>query len=244
MRTHRALALIVLSGILTACGQPGATPGGATATGWFSYGTPRVTQGDLVLEAVLTSGRSQHPTAGQQLGLVVEYTISNNGSEPMLLHDRVPPTLGSATLPENLTAERVWVYLADGRIRLSKQGFSPAPGVRFIATPVMGARVLEPQQRLSGRAWAPLPPTLDVPGAEFDAPRTALDPKTAAVQEWEFCVQVTAGSQGRPSDVDASVVEVPATAPSGGELVCSSPWALPPGAFEATANTAATPVAN
>lgn len=241
MRTNRALALALLSGILTACGQPGATPGGATATSPFSRGTPRVTQGNLVLEAVLTSGSSQHPTAGQQPGLVVEYTISNDGSEPLLVHDRVPPTLGSATLPENLTAERVWVYLSDGRIRLSKQGFAPAPGIRFIAAPVMGARLLEPQQRLSGRAWAPLPPTLDVPGAEFDAPRTAIDPKA---QEWEFCVHVTAGSKGRPSDVDASVLEVPATAPGGAELICSSPSALPPDAFAATANTAATPVAN
>ena len=247
MRANRALALSLLSGILTACGQPGASPGGgSTPTGWFSYGTmPPVTLGGVALYARLTSGPPRHQTGsatGQQTGLVVEYTLVNNGTTPVLVHDRIPTTLGSAVLPADLDPEHAWVFMADGRVRLSKQGFAPAPGVRFIAAPVIGARLLQPKQRLTGRAWAPVPVKLDVPSAEFDAPPTPINPGATG---WDFCVQLTTGgTKGRPSALDPAVLEVPAAAPNDGELLCSQWWTLPPEASAAGGGSGSTPAPN
>ena len=50
-------------------------------------------------------------------------------------------------------------------MRLSKQAFAAAPGVRFVAAPTTGGRVI-PADRASspGRAYAVSPPELDVPG--------------------------------------------------------------------------------
>lgn len=247
MRANRALALALLSGILTACGQPGVLPGGgSTPTGWFSYGTVGpVTLGEVQMYSKLTSGPPQHQTGaarGQQTGLVVEYTLVNNGTTPVLVHDRIPTTLGSAVLSADLDPEHAWVFMADGRIRLSKQGFAPAEGVRFIAAPVVGARLLQPRQRLTGRAWAPMPVKLDVPSAEFDAPRTPINPRATA---WDFCVQLTTGgSKGRPSELDPAVLEVPAAAPNDGELLCSDQWGLPPEASAAGAGAGTTGAPN
>jgi hypothetical protein len=246
MRTHRALALTLLSGMLTACGQPGAVPGGGSSdTGWFSPGTmPPVTLGDVAMYATLGSGPPGQETAaatGQRTGLVVEYVLVNNGTTPVLVHDRVPSDLGSAKLPADLNPEHAWVFMANGRIRLSKQGFAPAPGVRFIAAPVIGARLLGPKQRLTGRAWAPLPVELDVPSTEFDAPRTPIDPRATA---WDFCVQLTVGGSRGPAPADGSVLEVPAAAPNDGELLCSAQWALPPEASVQGGNPGVAPTPN
>ncbi len=154
---------------------------------------------------------------------MVDYALRNVGTESLLAHDRVPPTLGSATLPEELDPARVWIFMTDNQVRMSKQGFDPAPGVRFIAEPVMGARRLEPGQTLTGQARTELPLRLEVPGPEFDAPRAPID---AGAGTFEFCVQVTAGLEGRPSGVAVDVLEVPARAPRDGELICSQPLDL------------------
>jgi hypothetical protein len=224
MKSTRALALGLLVGVLAACGQPSA-PSGAGASGdggWITTGPPHfVTHGDLRLDAILSFAPD---AATGRLGLAVYYRLLNDGAEPMLVHDHVPLSLGSATLPEDLDPTHAWVFMSGSRIRVSKQGFAPAPGVRFMAAPVMGARVLEASGMVTGEAWAPLPATLDVPGAEFDAPRAPLDPNAS---EWEFCLQVTEGAQGRPSGVDPDVLEVPAAAPGDGELICSEPMRLP-----------------
>ncbi len=221
MRTNRALALALLSGILAACGQPGAAPGGASsppASGWVTLDPQPdgVRVGDLLLQTTIT-------TAGEG-SLEIAYTITSYGAEASLVHDRVPPTLGSAVLPEGLDPGRAWVLTQDKRVRVSKQGFDPAPNVRFMAQPVMGARLLEPGGQLAGQARVGLPFRLDVPGPEFDAPRT---PVAKDATELEFCVQVTDGSEGRASAVDPTVLEVPATAPGPGELICSRPLAIP-----------------
>ena len=68
------------------------------------------------------------------------------------------------------------------------------------------------------------PPELDVPGAEFAAPR---DPLPAAPGPWEFCVQVGERLDGmHPSTVGDGVLEAPVRAPEGDELVCTEPVAL------------------
>jgi hypothetical protein len=246
MKSKHALALGLLTGILAACGQPGTSSGGEPSGG--AWATPRtmapVTLGGVTMYATLGVGPPQHPTSsatGQRDGLVVEYLLVNNGTSPVLVHDRVPSGLGSAKLPADLDPEHAWAFMADGRIRLSKQGFAPAPGVRFIAAPVIGARLLEPRHRLTGRAWAPVPLRLDVPSAEFDAPRAPLSPRAT---EWDFCVQLTVGGSQGPAPAEDSVLEVPASAPSQTELLCSEPWPLPPAASPGAANPSGAPVPN
>jgi len=158
-------------------------------------------------------------------GLVVDYTLTNTGSAPLVAYDVVPAALGSASLPADLDPEHAWVYVDSGVLRVSKQGFAPAPGVRFIAPPATGARALDAGAGLTGRAYAATPPALDVPGPEFDAPRAAVG---AEVREWQFCVQVGPRSGGaRPAKSGAGVLEAPVTAPSGTDLVCTEPQTIP-----------------
>lgn len=226
MRTNRALALALLSGLLTACGQTGGVGGVETSrpTGAGDTGGTEGAGGSFHTQTTLGDVRMlMRRSIAPGDTLVVEYELHNAGAEPILVHDRVPPTLGSALLPERLDPERAWIFMVDSRIRVSKQGFDAAPGVRFIAQPVTGARVLEPGQRLSGRARIAFPVELDVPGPEFEAPRSPID---ANATEFDFCVQVTEGSQGRPSGVDPTVLEVPSAAPGADELICSQPLGL------------------
>lgn len=168
-------------------------------------------------------GSTTGTNAGEQ-GLVIDYQLVNIGTQPALVEDRVPATLGSGVLPRRLDPERAWVYMVGGRVRVSKQGFSPAPGVRFLAAPVTGARLLEGGGHLAGRAWVPLPPRLDVPGPEFEAARAPVDRGNTAV---EFCVQLASPANAHPSASDPAVLEVPATAPGPTGLICTPTVGLP-----------------
>jgi hypothetical protein len=158
-------------------------------------------------------------------GLVVDYTVTNTGAQPLLAYDVVPQDLGSATLPTDVDVTHAWVYEQSGVLRLSKQGFAPAPNVRFAAAPVMGGHVIAPGASLRGRAYAASPPKLDVPGDSFEAPRTAVDP---GVKQWQLCVQVDdRAAQARPAAAGGGVVQAPSAAPQGDELVCTPPAPLP-----------------
>lgn len=187
-----------------------------------------VTSGAVRLEASMAVGLPQHPSGNgirRMPGLVVEYTLTNTGSAPLVAYDVVPDDLGSATVPQDVNPEHAWVYVESGILRLSKQGFAPAPGVRFAAAPVTGARALEAGARLTGRAYAVSPPTLDVPGDSFDAPRAAVG---AGVEQWQFCVQVgerTGTLRAVPARGD--VLQAPTAAPSGDDLICTEPATIP-----------------
>lgn len=228
MRTTRALALTLMSGILAACGQPADTPGGSTGSSETSGSGVTTAAGGVQLTVRPGTGTqefpSEEPGKPKQQGVVVEYTVVNGGSAPVQVQDLVPAGLGSATLPEDVNPEHVWVFMSDGRIRLSKQGFDVAPGVRFVAAPVIGAHVVQPGGTLTGRAYAALPLDLDVPTPEFTVPRKPLDP---GATEAEFCVQVTTDATGRPWAADDTVLEVPVAEPAEGQLLCSQPWTLP-----------------
>ena len=229
-----ALAGLALGSVLvtTACGQ--LTPSGrATAAGGGSAGTAAparqtVTGHGVRLEATMAVGSPQHPGATgirSMPGLVVDYTLTNTGSIPLVAYDVVPASFGSAGLPADVDPEHAWVYVDSGVLRLSKQGFAPAPGVRFIAAPTTGARALDAGAGLTGRAYAATPPTLDVPGPDFDAPRAVVG---ADVREWQFCVQVGPRTdQMRPAKAGGDLLEAPVTAPSGGDLVCTEPETIP-----------------
>lgn len=158
-------------------------------------------------------------------GLVVDYTLTNTGTKPVLASDVVPADLGSATLPADVDLKHAWVYEQSGVLRLGKQGFAPGPNVRFAAAPVMGGHTIAPGASITGKAYAVSPPTLDVPSESFEAPRTPVDP---GVKQWQLCVQVDdRTAQARPSAVGGGVVEAPSKAPQGDELVCTPPATIP-----------------
>lgn len=232
-RRVSAAAVIVLGlPALAACGQPSpgqgpAGGGSADESGWFSPGpggglTPIVTPSEPTtkpqpLPTALAGVTLMATLRVEGAALVADYAVSNRSDRPVVAVDRIPKSLGSAKLDDgDLDPAHAWVLMAGERVRVTKQAFPIAPGVRFIADPVIGAHVLQSGASLSGTGKVPLPPTLDVPGPEFEAPR---GPIVTGETQWEFCVQVAALEQ--PSEV-VSVSEV-ARAP----LLCSDPAPLP-----------------
>lgn len=242
-RTPR-IALLALGTVLVtgACGQAapagsastpaaggGATPSAATsapATGGTTGGSgpskQTVTAGGVRLEAAMAPAGAGIAASS---GLVVDYTLTNTGWKPLVAYDAVPDDLGSATLATHVDPQHAWVYAQSGVLRLSKQGFATAPNVRFAAAPVMGGHTIAPGATIAGRAYAAVPPRLDVPGESFVAPRSLVDP---AVKQWQLCIQVDdRAMQARPSAVGGGVVEAASMAPRGDQLVCTEPAAIP-----------------
>ena len=250
IRPSRALVALALGSVLvtSACGQATPSPGVATPAGGDGSSAPAsgavdtdtgagaggetVTPDGVHLEATMAPGGPEAGATGAtgagiaaSPGLVVDYTLTNTGTKPVLAYDVVPADLGSATLPADVDAKHAWVYEQSGVLRLSKQGFAPAPNIRFAAAPVMGGHTIAPGASITGKAYAVTPPTLDVPSESFEAPRTTVDP---ALEQWQFCVQVDdRTAQARPSAVGGGVVEAPSTAPRGDELVCTPPSTIP-----------------
>jgi hypothetical protein len=248
-RPGRGLVALALGAVLVtgACGQstpsPGvATPAGgdggtasassASSTGDAGAGAETATPGGVRLEATMAPGGPEEGTTGAtgagiaaSPGLVVDYTLTNTGTTPVLAYDVVPADLGSATLPTDVDAEHAWVYESSGVLRLSKQGFATGPDVRFAAAPFMGGHTLAPGASITGKAYAASPPRLDVPSESFEAPRTPVDP---GVRQWQLCIQVAdRAAQARPSAVGGGVVEAASAAPQGEELVCTPPATIP-----------------
>ena len=243
VRPGRAFVALALGSVLvtSACGQATPSPGAATPAGGDG---PSATAGSTVdagagaetatwggVRRAATRARGGPVGGGRGAGdaaspgLVVDYTLTNTGTKPVLAYDVVPADLGSATLPMDVDAKHAWVYEESGVLRLSKQGFAPGPNVRFAAAPVMGGHTIAPGASITGKAYAVSPPTLDVPGDSFEAPRTPVDP---AVKQWQFCVQVSdRAGQARPSAVGGGVVEAASAAPQGDELVCTPPSTIP-----------------
>ncbi|GAA5035826.1 hypothetical protein GCM10023258_38130 [Terrabacter aeriphilus] len=213
------------SSVATPAGGGDATP----ATTEAGSGAETVGANGIRLEAQLAPGGPGGVAVGAGIaatpGYVVQYTVTNTTSEPVLARDVVPRDLGSATLAADVDREHVWVYEQDGVLRLSKQGFAPAPNVRFAAAPVVGGHTIAPGASLTGRAYAVSPPRLHVPAESFEAPRTPVDPSVA---QWQFCLQVDGEvAQARPSAVGDGVVQVAATAPAGDDLVCTPATPIP-----------------
>jgi len=240
-RTPAVLATLAAVLVTSACGQATPSPGVATPAGGGSGGTSSstsaqaastqtVTVGDVRLEATMAPGGPKPAgTTGAGIaampGLVVDYTVTNTGSKPLLAYDVVPADLGSAALAADVDAKHAWVYEQSGVLRISKQGFATSPNVRFAAAPVMGGHVVPAGASVSGKGYAASPLKLDVPGESFVAPRAALDP---GVKQWQFCVQVAdRAAQSRPSAVGGGVVEAASMAPQGDELVCTPPAPIP-----------------
>ncbi|KRF45926.1 hypothetical protein ASH01_09120 [Terrabacter sp. Soil811] len=243
VRPGRAFVALALGSVLvtSACGQATPSPGAATPAGGdgpsatagstvdAGAGAETATSGGVRLEATMAPGGPEVGVTGAGIaaspGLVVDYTLTNTGTKPVLAYDVVPADLGSATLPMDVDAKHAWVYEESGVLRLSKQGFAPGPNVRFAAAPVMGGHTIAPGASITGKAYAVSPPTLDVPGDSFEAPRTPVDP---AVKQWQFCVQVSdRAGQARPSAVGGGVLEAASAAPQGDELVCTPPSTIP-----------------
>ncbi len=175
------------------------------------------TRGDVILTVL----------AQRAVGrLTIDYTLTNTGTADLVAVDRIPTDLGGASLPADLDPTHAWVLAGDGGVtRISKQGFAIAPGVRFAAAPVIGARPLPAGGSLTGSAEVPLPPTTDVPGPSFAVPQTKIALSTNRMQ---VCVQVRARTdQDRPSPTDPGVLVAPVAAPATDELVCTDAMVLP-----------------
>src|SRR6478735_4643940 len=161
-------------------GGTSASSAPATSAGDAGAGGETVTAGGVRLEATMAPGGPEAGSTGAGIaaapGLVVDYTLTNTGTKPVLASDVVPADLGSATLPADVDLKHAWVYEQSGVLRLSKQGFAPGPNVRFAAAPVMGGHTIAPGASITGKAYAVSPPTLDVPSDSFEAPRTPVDP--------------------------------------------------------------------
>ncbi|WP_347350669.1 hypothetical protein [Intrasporangium sp.] len=188
--------------------QPGpgeTSTAGETPTGPLPAPLPTGMAG-VRLTADLTSGDGR---------LVAEYRVDNSSDHPVVVVDRIPESLGSAALGET-DPDHAWVVMAGDVVRVTKQSFPIAPGVRFVAAPVIGAHVVAPGAGVSGSARVPLPARLDVPGREFEAPREPVDP---AATRWQFCVQVA--ELDHPSEV------VTVSAVAGAPLLCSATEPLP-----------------
>lgn len=231
----RPLVALAAAAVLatSACGQTASpsgtsTPAGGGATSSAPAVEQTVTSAGVRLAATMAVGFPRQPVGDgirRMPGLVVEYTLTNTGSKPLLAYDIVPDDLGSATLPKDVNPEHAWVYVEAGVLRVSKQGFALAPGVRFVAAPTTGARALDAGASLTGRAYAVSPPVLDVPGDTFEAPRATVG---AGVNQWQFCVQV--GERTGPVRAAAAgggLLEAPVAAPSGDDLVCTEPATIP-----------------
>jgi hypothetical protein len=161
----------------------------------------------VALEATLRSSGSQ---------LVAEYKVTNAADHPVVVVDRIPESLGSSVLEaSDIAPGRAWVVMAGNVVRVTKQAFPIKPDVRFIAEPVIGGHVLKPGASTMGTAQVPLPPRLDVPGPEFEAPRT---PIPQGPDTWQFCVQV--------ADVDQPREVLPVTAVANAPLLCTAPEPL------------------
>jgi hypothetical protein len=216
------------SGTSTPAGGGGNTGSTSSAPSSGPAVEQTVTGAGVRLEATMAVGFPQHPAGNgirRMPGLVVDYTLTNTGSKPLVAYDVVPDDLGSAALPKDVNPEHAWVYVDAGVLRVSKQGFAPARGVRFVAAPMTGARALDAGASLTGRAYAVSPPVLDVPGDSFEAPRAAV---AAGVKQWQFCVQVgeRTGSV-RAAAVGGGLLEAPVAAPTGDGLVCTEPATIP-----------------
>jgi hypothetical protein len=224
------LAAIAAVMVLGACGHPRVPmPGGGSASGSGPFGTP-ATGGETAI--VIPSEESSDKPAplpsrlpGMTLDatlrstgsrLVADYTVTNATGRTVLVVDRIPKSLGSSRLEAtDIAPAHAWVVMAGNVVRVTKQAFPIAPNVRFIADPVIGGHVVEPGGSTKGTAEVSLPPRLDVPGREFQAPRTPVSP---AADTWQFCVQVA--QVERPRDVVS--VSAVAHAP----LLCSLPQPL------------------
>ncbi|MFD1056215.1 hypothetical protein [Terrabacter terrigena] len=244
-RCTARLAMLALGTVLVtgACGQASPSGSRATPAGHGGTASPAATastspaaghsssSGGPARQTVTVGGvrlEAEMAPAGAGIaassGLLVEYSVTNTGSKPVVALDVVPDDLGSATVPKDVDPQHAWVYAESGVLRISKQGFATAPNVRFAAAPVMGGHTIAPGATITGRAYAAMPPKLDVPGESFVAPHALVDP---ALKQWQLCIQVDDHARGRPSAVGGGVVEVASTAPRGDQLACTAPATVP-----------------
>ena len=224
-------SVAVAVGLAAGCSVsgPGAgTDASAEGTGTASVVTPSRSVPPVVTPSEETTKPQPSPTAlpGVALDatlrstgsrLVAEYVVTNSSTRPVVVVDRVPTSLGSSMLDAaDIDPDHAWVVMAGTVVRVTKQAFPAAAGIRFIADPVIGGHVVAPGGVTKGTATAPLPPVLDVPGREFEAPRT---PIAQTADTWQFCVQV--------ADVDQPREVVSVSAVAHAPLLCTEVRPLP-----------------
>lgn len=242
-RVTSAAALTLASVLLAACGEAGAPAGPSGTSG--STTTPEEqtmtsthtpdgddTEGDtdgatgtaypavdgpVVIEVEATVGSpSGEGRAPSSTGLAVTYTVSNPGSEPVLVardrgHDQNTTSAG----PRD--DESVWVSLApEGDVlRLSKELVPLPEGTEEERETTLGADLVEPGGSATGTAFVLRPVTVDFPDDPQRGERIELLPPT-----WQLCL--TVAPPHRRSDVIGRLTP-------GQQTVCSAPEPLPDG---------------
>ena len=226
------VAVLALGAVLvtSACGEARPSPGTPTSADGPVRMVQTVTSGNVRLEATMApTGHAQKGPPGRAWpcarGLVVDYTVTNTGSTPLLAYDVVPQDLGSATLPTGVDVSARLGLRAVGRAAPQQAGLRDGARRPLRRRPGHGRPRLAPGASVTGKAYAVSPPTLDVPGDSFEAPRGAVSP---GLKQWQFCVQVDdRAAQARPSAAGGGVLQAAAAAPHGDELVCTRPATIP-----------------
>lgn len=132
------------------------------------------------------------PATRPQRGLLIDYSVDNAGSGPVLVNDRIPVAAGSASGRE----DRVDVLKAfvlpgpDRTVTVAKRTFHQAAAPAGPDFSVMyQASVLRPGRTVTGRAFIPFPVTASVPG--FASDDGVHDPLPADPAGWRFCLGIT-----------------------------------------------------
>lgn len=211
----------VTSGTTTSSSAPEATtPSQEDAVQTSTSSTPvRAT-----LSARLEPGELGAPYPEGIAGLTVSYTVTNDGSEPVLVVlERGHSQSSSSTAPASPAAAWVGAGSAHGVARLSKQIFD-APSGATLTTPWRApAQLLAGGESLEGSVLVPLPLRPDLP-ATSDVLTVGDRPLAGDERQVEICVQVA--PDPRAVYPDAFVDEITHATP-GRSLVYSDPAPLP-----------------
>lgn len=152
--------------------------------------------------------------------LVIDYTLTQSGTEPVYAVDLAPDVLSNSRLDPAARRTHAWVYQSDDGPRISKQGFAIAPTIRFFAAPVMGVKRVDPGASITGSAEVGWPLATALPSAEFEAPRGALS--SASAERVRLCIQVmdAASVDGGQAATGTELKSTPVVPPRPGELIC------------------------
>ena len=231
--TARALtAALLLGGVLSGCGDqsPGESTESTTTAGAPVTSTPEddTVQTSAPLQVQITAQTVAGPLGGPYPanieGLVVQYTVTNEGDEPVLVaqergHDQNADSVAPAT------DESAWVGAgsAPGVARVSKQVFDAPGGIELAAPWRAPALLVDPGSSVDGTMLVPLPLRPDLPRSSASI---LVDDEPLAGDESsvEVCVQVA--PDPRAAHPETFTDEITHATP-GRQLVCTAPEPLP-----------------
>lgn len=235
--TARTVAALVSASalLLGACGEASGsstagtdrTPSSEDTAMTSSAGAPGpAAQAVATVTAKLSRGPLGDPFPAGVDGLRVSYTVTNRGSDPILVvtergHDQSSDSVAPAA------PESAWVGAGEtaGVARLSKQVFDAPGGVELAAPWRAPAELVDAGSSVQGSMKAPLPLRPDLPRST-EALTVQDEPLSGEATSVEICVQVA--PDPRAQHPDAFTDEITHGTP-GRRLVCSEPQTVPQG---------------